>query len=116
MERHYKTERDRRLGLAVLGFHDAIRNEWGAAEVDFDSKRTQVRFGELDALSDDEIFRLTRMPSLVSSPLLPHSIRFELMSLRKREGRTARRCLDTIVRIALNRYRRDCAAISRIGL
>lgn len=113
LERQFFLERERRHGLAVLGFHDAIINRWGPTEVDFNSEQPLKRFTKLNALSNSELFKLARMHALPGMVLLPHHFRFELSRLYASRDYTLRSLAEMTNRLLRNAYRRECPEVSR---
>lgn len=114
LEQHFLETGDRRIGLAVVGFHDAVRNRWGASEVDFRSEVTRVRYSELDRLSARELDRLVRSQRLPGGMYLPHSVRFELSRLYICRDVSVRALRQMAKRLLRNDYRKECPAVSRI--
>lgn len=114
LEQHFRDTGDERLGLAVVGFRDAVRGLWGASEVDFRSEVAQKRFQELEHLGAKELRRIARQLAMPGERFLSQSARFEVNRLRVSQDLCLRSLLSTAKRIGRNDYRRECPAVSRV--
>jgi hypothetical protein len=113
LEAHYRATGDRRLALAVVGFHDAVRERWGSAEVDYRSVRTAKRFAAVDRLDSTELAREVNRTPIPGEGLLPQGARFELNQLRLGERFGPKTLAQTGKRLLRGAYGRECPAVSR---
>lgn len=82
LEQHYDNTGERRLALALLGFHDAVRYRWGPREVDFTAGEPRACFEHWNRLSDREIANAVKGHFPIGTRWLPHALRFELNRVR----------------------------------
>jgi hypothetical protein len=113
LEAHYRETGDRRLALAVVGFHDAVRGRWGASEVDFRSEVASARFSALARLESDALAREVRRTPFPGEQLLPAAARFELNRLRLGEDIRPRTLFGVARRLLRRAYRLECPEVSR---
>ncbi len=75
INKHISRNRDRRLLLTKAGFIHALKNDFGAPEVQYDSKRTREAFEFWDSLSNMKIkTRLLRFGP-IAWPLVPNKLK-----------------------------------------
>jgi hypothetical protein len=113
LEAHYRRTGDRRLALAVVGFHDAVRGRWGPSEVDFRSEVTSARFSALARLDSDALDREVMRTPFPGEHLLPAAARFELNRLRVGGDVGPRTLFGAGRRLWRRSYRRECPEVSR---
>jgi len=111
LEQNYHRTGERRLGLALLGFHDAILHNWGANEVNFSAPEPKRRFEEWNQLTDQEIKRAILSHFPLGWKSLPHTWRFEISRLRVSGDYSLAGICRTARRIFRGSYRKECPLI-----
>jgi hypothetical protein len=75
LERHYRRTRDRRLGLARIGFLHALAHEYGPRHVDYSCDESQAAFRQYERLSPKQLEAKARSFGPVAWSFLPFKLR-----------------------------------------
>lgn len=99
LSKNYQRILDRRLGLAILGFYDAFRFEWGAQQVDFLADEPRSMFEEWNAMTSSEIKIAVKEASPFLSSTFPDLLRFELARLKVEKAPFLKQFLQLTARL-----------------
>jgi len=75
LDRHYRKTRDRRLGLARIGFLHALAHGYGPRHVDYSCDESQAAFRRYEVLSAKQLEAQARSFGPVAWPFLPFKLR-----------------------------------------